>query len=119
MILFLYGEDSFGSSKKLSLIKSKFLSTQDAQNLTTYTAEQLAQIDIHSLFNTQSLWAGARLIIFRDVLADADASLKDQLKEILSGEIDPGVTVIFWETGSFDRRQSLYKLLNQPKVAQE
>src|SRR5689334_18133885 len=111
MILFLFGEDSFSSSQKLSAIKSRFLASQDPQNLATYSADQLEQADLSAIFNTVSLWGGQRLIIFRDILAEGTVSLKDSLKEILSGEIDANLTIIFWETGTFDRRQSLYKLL--------
>ena len=119
MILFLYGEDSYSSWKKLSLIKSRFLASQDAQNLEQYDSDDLESLDLPSIFNLQSLWAGQRLVVFRDVLAEANTSIKDQLKLLLSQELAPGLTVIVWEPSSFDKRQSLYKLLNIPKRAEE
>jgi DNA polymerase III delta subunit len=119
MILFLFGEDSFSSWQKLNLIKDKFLASQDSQNLIEYTANQLEGIDLDSIFNVQSLWAGHRLIIFRDVLAEAKAELKDRLKVLLSADYGTELTIIIWESSTFDKRQALYKMLNVPKRAEE
>jgi len=119
MILFLYGEDSFSSWKKLQVIQKRFLATQDANNLTTFTAHDLESQNLSDIMNAVSLWSGQRLIVLRDVLAEGSAELKDKLQAKLAGEIEPSLTIIVWESSKFDRRQSLYKLLNKPKLAEE
>lgn len=118
MILLLHGEDSFHSWRKLQLIKGRFLSTQDANNLHEYSADQLDSLDFFSLL-VPSLWSGHQLIVIRDLMGLGSAKAKDNCLAAIEKGVDPGSTLIFWESGSFDRRQKLFKQLNQPKCAEE
>lgn len=118
MILLLHGEDSFHSWRKLQTIKERFLTSQDANNLNEYSADQLESQDIGGLL-APSLWSGHRLIVMRDIMGAGSAKLKDTVLAVLEYEPDPNLTLIFWESGSFDHRQKLFKLLNKPKLAEE
>lgn len=118
MILLLHGEDSFHSWRKLQTIKERFLTSQDSNNLHEYSAEQLENQDIMGIL-APSLWSGHRLIVMRDIMGSGTAKLKDAMLVVLEQEPDPLMTLIFWESGSFDHRQKLFKQLNQPKLAEE
>ena len=119
MILLMYGEDSFGSWRKLKIIKERFFASQDRNNFHEVSGESLDATDLPSLLLSQSLWQGHRLIVFRDALSSGSVSAQNQLLEIIKQMSDPSLTVVFWETQKFDKRCQLFKFLNLPKLSEE
>jgi DNA polymerase III delta subunit len=98
MILLLFGEDSFGGWRTLKKIKNRFLSSQDPNNLIELSGEELSPASLDNLLHAQTLFAGHRLIILRDVLGKAPAAVKDALATQLAADLSETTTVIFWET---------------------
>lgn len=119
MNLLIYGEDSFGSWRKLKLIKERFFSSQDQNNFHEISSDVIESVDLTDLLQAQSLWAGHRLIIFREILSGASAQTQSRLLETLKTISDPNLTIVFWETQKFDKRLALFKFLNLPKLSEE
>lgn len=119
MNLLIYGEDSFGSWRKLKLIKERFFSTQDRNNFHEISGDMIESVDLSNLLLSQSLWSGHRLIIFRDILSYASGQIQSSLLEIIKNISDPNLTVVFWETQKFDKRSALFKFLHLPKLSEE
>jgi DNA polymerase-3 subunit delta len=109
MIHFIYGHDTFSSRVRLDTLRADFIS-QGAEvvqlNGHGLTAEQLdRQIFSASLLNPN------RLVILTSGLGEA--GLKDYLVDLLSRPMPSGVTVVFYEPGSPDKRLSLFKLVTK------
>jgi DNA polymerase III delta subunit len=119
MIYFLYGNDSFSSQAKLVAIRQKFLSVHPQTNLLMKTAAELERVNLTDLVAAQTLLGTKQLIIIRDVLSAGSDDLKQRWGVVLRQPLSDDVTLIFHESDTFDRRQSLFKLLNQPGQAQE
>ncbi|MFH0905545.1 MAG: DNA polymerase III subunit delta [bacterium] len=119
MIYLLYGENTYFSKEKLAAIRQKFLATNPPDNLIIRSAHDLSVAGLPELFFAQTLLGGKRLVVIEDALGTASDEVKHELVKILKQAIPDDLTVIFRETGKIDARESLFKLLNQPKQAQE
>ena len=117
MILFFYGDNSYGAWDKVNQIKQRFTSTHPEGEIIDWSIGSAIQIS--SLFESQSLFSSKQLVIMRNVFSEPDANQREQILELLSSPIPEHVTVIVWEAIKVDRRQKLFKLLNQPKLSQE
>ncbi len=119
MILFLFGEDTFRSNEKLTAIKQRFIGVHGADNLFSLDFPSAANEDIYSLIFAPSLFAGHRLLILTNLLAEGNKDVQTKVSELLKQDLPESVTIIFWENKKFDKRQALYKFLNKPKTSQE
>ncbi len=118
MFLFLHGEDSYRSQKKLNEITAKFKEKTDPTgiNINTFYGKDF---DIEK-FNTASSQSGflvtKRLIIVKNLLTSKPKKdLAGQLTELLKNLKGSDNIYIFWEQGSPDKRTALFKLLNKEK----
>ncbi|OGB73589.1 DNA polymerase III subunit delta [candidate division Kazan bacterium RIFCSPHIGHO2_01_FULL_44_14] len=119
MILLLHGEDTYQAKVKLTAIRQKFLSKHPVDNLAMLLGTDLTGYNLRSVLLAQTLLGGPRLVILSDTLSGASAEVKTALVNLLKSGLPEEVTAIFYETQPFDKRQSLFKLLNQPKQAEE
>ncbi len=118
MIYLLYGEDTFSSKAKLEAIKRKFLEKHASDNLAVKQGHELTGADLEGIIFAQTLLGGNRLVILEDVLSGADITVKEKLAQVLAAP-PLEVTIILHESESFDARQKLFKLVNQPGCAQK
>lgn len=119
MIYLLYGPDSFRARQKLAAIRAKFLATQPEFNLTYVASHDIASPEaLDRLIASSTLLGGKRLVIITDLLATGDSSIKEAFAVWAKRGLPDDVTTILYEGLDFDKRQSLFKLLNQPNTAQ-
>lgn len=118
MILFFFGDDSRLTWSKVAQIKAKFISTHPDGEVSEWTPSTNA-LSISGLFLEQSLWSPKKLILLRDVFSQTDATQRQELVDLLSADTPENITVVVWESDKVDKRQKLFKLLNQPGKAQE
>jgi len=119
MILLLHGEDTYQAKAKLTAIQQRFLSKHPTDNLVSLPGTHLNINNLRSVLFAQTLLGGPRLVVLSNVLSETPAEVKTALVDLLKLGLPEDLTVIFYEVKSFDKRQSLFKLLNQPKQAQE
>lgn len=119
MIYLLYGPDTFRTRAKLLSIRDKFLTSQPAFNFIHMTASQLVSADgLLRLLNSATLLGGKRLIVITDLMSLGEAEVKEALITTVRQGLPDDLVVILCENFDFDKRQSLFKLLNRPKTAQ-
>jgi DNA polymerase III subunit delta len=101
MIIFIYGEDTFRSRKKLKELKDKFVREIDpGQNSLTVLDGKNAKVKkIIDCFSARSLLAKKGMTIIENLFLNksgtATAEIFDYLEKIKSGEDDN--IIIFWE----------------------
>ncbi|MEZ4210518.1 MAG: DNA polymerase III subunit delta [Patescibacteria group bacterium] len=117
MILFFYGDNSYSAWDKINQIKHRFISTHPEGQILEWSPDSL--LPISKLFETQSLFSSKQLVVMRNVFSETDAEQREEILELVSSPPPEHVTVIIWESDKVDRRQKLFKLLNQPKLSQE
>ncbi len=98
MIIFLYGEDTFRSQKKLKELEEKFLREVDpsGNSIDKLEGEKLSLPRLQESLSSSSLFVQKRLIIIRNIFANKSesifSSLADYLKSFSSDNI-----IIFWD----------------------
>lgn len=124
MIIFLYGEDEFRSSRKLVEIKKKFLekNPDSASGLFDF-AESETKIDSFLMkLSSGGLFSSKKLAIVKNILrnktAAEDKSLLDFLKKENKGEMED-ITLVFWEKEKIDKKMKLVKFLLEKAKKQE
>jgi len=117
MIIFIYGEDSFRSKRKLKDLRKKYLQKYGDINISVY--EDDFQIDkIKNDISSLPFLADKRLIIFKNLLKTKDKNLKDIILAELEKNTDD-IVLVFYEAGLPDKRESLYKKLSKEKFKEE
>lgn len=118
MIIFLYGEDEFRSIRKLAEIKTKFLQTcKEGGTLFVFdfSEEKIDAAELITKISSGGLFSQKKLVVVKNILAAKSdsgiVSLADYLKK---NKEDKNVILVFWEAGSFDKKNPLAKIL--PKV---
>jgi len=127
MIIFIYGDDTFRSSKKLQEIKDKFKTKVDrtGATITIMDGEDFDLPKLREQLLSPSLFTKQRLIILKNTLAHLVKHKKDQAELVELLDKDRDNTIIFWEDLS-DKdvaksimKSELFKLLRNTKYAQE
>lgn len=125
MIIFLYGEDEFRSSRKLAEIKNKFIEkNKEGGTLFVFDlAEPAVKISEMLLkLSSGGLFSNKKLAIIKNILqnktAAEDREFLDFLKKADKGEIKD-LTLVFWEREKFDKKLKLAKFLLEKAKKQE
>ncbi len=98
MIIFLYGEDTFRSQRKLKELEEKFLREVDpsGNSIDKLEGEKLSLSHLRESLSSSSLFVQKRLIVIRNIFANKSESifspLADYLKNFSSNNI-----IIFWD----------------------
>ncbi len=119
MAYFIYGDDTYRSRQKLKAIKAKYV---DASLGDT----NLAQIDGAKIKGDEiirQLWAmpflaPKRLVIIYDLINQGSKDAQQSVQEFLP-KIPSTTVAIFYEDKKIDKRNALFKALNQPKLSEE
>ena len=122
MIIFLYGEDSFRSTRKLGEIREKFYRDVDPTRTNTHVFDAqdkgVSFENIYGAIGSLGFFSAKRLVIVKNLLARKN--LAREVAEYLSSAppIDD-VILVFWEPGVPDKRSGLWKRLSSEEYAQE
>jgi DNA polymerase-3 subunit delta len=120
MIIFLYGDDTYRSKKKILEIKEKFIKDVDQKGLNILELDgETMTLDIfHSAISPSSLFAKRRLIIVNDFLKNKSKNLKNELLDVLPKYQEDGTIIIFYEKTSKCEGE-FYSYLKKQKFCQE
>lgn len=125
MIIFLYGEDSFRSEKKLAEIKNKFLLKDPAgSGFSLFDLEEKTDMEkIISAMETANLLAPKRLIIVKNIIVAGSETQKENFLEFLKAEKrlqdDKEMVAVFWENSLPKKSGALFKFLAKNAQSQE
>lgn len=113
MLIFLYGEDSYRSRQKLNQIKEK-AKRADPQslNIAILEGEKTKFDQIKKTIETVPFLTRTRLVILENTVLFAKKNLKEKLAEFLKNNKIPKTSiVIFWEGGTPEKGDLLFKIL--------
>lgn len=118
MIIILHGENSFLSQRKLNEIIAQYRAKHKT-GLSFFVFEAgFDFLDFKSAVETVSMFSEKKLIVLKDVLADAVAVL-DYLKEKKIKD-DADTVAVFYESAALDGKDDRIKwLLEKPAMVQE
>lgn len=117
MLYFFYGENTYLLKKKIGQLRERFIREQGDTDISDAKGENLDRASFSNLVFAVPFFSKKRLVIIRNLLLE---NKDDELKKYISKNLDkiPETTVlIFIEMGNPDNRTSLFKHLNQPKIA--
>lgn len=122
MLIFLYGQDSFRSSRKLLEIKKKFLASDPVgSGLSVFdfqdkgSKEKTKLLDV---FGMPNLLAPKRLIIIKNLLSGGSADQQKEVTDFLKFKAtrlseDRDIVAVFWEADMPKKSQALFKFLEK------
>lgn len=120
MIIFLYGEDSFRSSQKVSEIKNKFLNADKfGSGLSAFDYEEKERKgNLLDVLGTPNLLSPKRLVIVKKLIAGGSASEQEETLDFLrkNAELlqkDADLVVVFWEGNQPKKNNALGKFLEK------
>lgn len=125
MIIFLYGEDEFRSSRKLAEIKNKFLEkNKEGGTLFVFdfaeNEEKIGELTLK--LSSGSLFSNKKLAIVKNILRNKAVAegqeFLDFLKKVDKGKIKD-LTLVFWEKEKIDKKLKLAKFLLEKAKKQE
>ncbi|MFA5854425.1 MAG: DNA polymerase III subunit delta [Patescibacteria group bacterium] len=104
MILFLYGEDSYRSKKKLEEIRAKFLRDIDPSglNVTELDGEKAEVSDIQAALASAPFLAKKRLVVVKGAIASAGKKDGEALAELLDRIPEETILVMHERVGVVD-----------------
>jgi DNA polymerase III delta subunit len=131
MIIFLYGDDTFSSRKKLKEIKDKFLREVDSSgnSLVTVEGENISAEKINELVSASSLFARKRMIVVEGLLTGKNKTAVDPILNFLKNnfgsankiksDISSDNILVFWEGLAEEKntKNKLFDFLSQQKFA--
>lgn len=119
MIIFLYGQDTFRSLKKLKELKEKFIKNVEggSLNLADIDGEKLTYADFKKEISTVSFMSLKRMIILKNIISKGRS--KDFQKEIIEFlKKDAGNNenaLVFWEEEKKEK-EALFKFFTELKT---
>lgn len=127
MLIFLYGQDSFRSSRKLLEIKKKFLTSDPVgSGLSVFDFEDKGlkeKTKLLDVFGMPNLLAPKRLIIVKNLLSSGTADQQKEVEEFLKYKAaslseDKDIVAVFWEADAPKKSQALFKFLEKNSKSQ-
>lgn len=100
MIIFLYGEDSFRSRKKLNELKEKFNGEVDpsGNSLTIIDGSQAKLEEINEQISPSSLLSRKRMIVIENIFQTKTPTLFESLLSLLEKKQGSDNVIIFWDS---------------------
>lgn len=125
MIIFLYGEDTYRSRKKLKEFKDKFISDvdPDGSSLVVLDGNTVKLDDVNKAVAAPSLFVRKRMVVIENIFSQKNKQLMDDLSAYLknkfSGTEDENI-IIFWDEtdGNKMGHNTLFKFLAKAKFVQ-
>lgn len=104
MILFLYGEDTYRSKKKLDEIRAKFTRDIDPSglNLQQIDGEKTGVDEIHAAVSAAPFLAKKRMLVLTDAIANAAKKEAEALAELMDAVPEETILVVRERAGAAD-----------------
>lgn len=125
MIIFLYGEDTFRSRKKLKELKEKFLHDVDpsGNSLVELDGTKITLEKINEAAAPQSLFVRKRMIIIENIFKSKSKTLNEQILAFISARertADDNI-LVFWDEdiSAAERKTKLFLFFAKLQFAQE
>jgi len=118
MLIFLYGPDTFRSQKKLEeTIKNYKKANKNGLSLKYFDGENFDLEDLLGETQTNSMFQNKKLLVLKNVFANK--KFKEEFLEHNKKITKVDAIVLFYEAGEIDKRDRLFKLLQENSEVQE
>lgn len=119
MHYFFYGEDNFLIRNKIRAIRSQFLKKASSDlDLIELSGDSVTREALERTLLSVPIFSEKRLVILRNFLSEnKDKELETYFVKLIS-KMAENVVLVIVEFGMPDQRKSIFKKLNQPRVAQ-
>lgn len=118
MLIFLYGQDSYSSQKKLEELILKYKeANKNGLSLIIFDGDNLDFSDLKREFETTSMFKENKLLVIKNIFSNKKFK-EDFLKSADNFFLSEN-SVIFCETGEVDKRESFFKFLSKKSKVQE
>lgn len=122
MIIFLFGPDTFRSTRKLHQIQEKFYHDVDPTGTNTHIFnaknKDVSFENIYDAMRSLGFFSSKRLIIIKNIFSQKMLT-KDMTKYLNTNPTLDDVILLFWESDHLDKRSGLFKRLRAEKYSQE
>jgi len=124
MIIFLYGENTFLSRKKLIELKEKFLREVDptGDSLHFLDGENVDLNKINQTISTQSLFVKKRMVVIRNIFSNKSKTIFETLLEFVKKIEEKNDNIIIFiddSSGGKLKTNKFFKFLSSLKFSQE
>lgn len=123
MIIFLYGQNTFGSRQKLTELKEKYLKEVDASgNSVSFINGETCNIgDIHQVTSTATLFSEKKMLIIENIFANQSKTLTIEVLPYITKLNNSEDVIIFIDNTNSDQLKTnkLFKTLLKQKFVQE
>lgn len=117
-LLFLYGADTYRSFEKLRAIQQRYREKAAGDTNLVTLASDMDSMTFMRHVQALPFLATTRLVIVRNLCLEGQKQLQDAIADLLP-KIPSSTVVLFYESGSPDRRTRLFKLLKTTATATE
>jgi len=119
MIIFLYGPDSYRARKKLEeIIRGYETANKAATNISLWDCSQSDFAELRHALRSQSIFKEKKLVILEHVFSNTQLArdLVEHKRDLLE---EKDHIIVFFEEGDVDKRNALFKYLNEAARTQE
>jgi DNA polymerase-3 subunit delta len=118
MIIFLYGQDNYRSKRKLKELIERYRKIHESGlSLKYLDAQKLSFKELEDELKQTSIFKEKKLLVLMNFFSNAD--FKKNFVKKGKKFIDSDNTILFYESGKIDKRDSLLKFLNKHAKSQE
>lgn len=118
MIYFIFGEDLFRAREALNNIESAFVGKYGDLNVDKLDGDQTKKGLLEAKVQATPFLSDRRLVIIQNLLIDGIKEAKVAAEKLLEA-VPESTVLIFFEEGSPDKRESLFKKLSKLPQCQE
>ena len=124
MIIFLYGENTYNSKKKLKKLKDKFKKDIDftGDSLSVINGENTSIDEINKTTGSASLFSKKRMIIIENIFLNKNKEILGQVYELFKKNKDDNDNIIIFFDKDLDgnkKKTKLFKFLDNQKFTQD
>lgn len=126
MIIFLYGEDTFRSRRKLNELKERFLREVDPSGnaLSMLDGEKITIEKINEAISASSLLSKKRMVVIENLFTNKSKTIFNQVNDYFKNKKETDNIIIFFDSlGGSEKlpkyKSELFKFLTKQKYAQE
>jgi DNA polymerase-3 subunit delta len=112
MFLFLYGDSSFLSRKRLEKIKNDFFikNTSNANSMVFDFDEKISFGELKTAIKAEGLFSSKKIVVVKNMIKSSNKEVQDELVDYLQkNDISQDLTLVFWEEGEPKKNNKLFK----------
>ncbi|MFH1745179.1 MAG: DNA polymerase III subunit delta [bacterium] len=122
MIIFLYGEDTYRSRKKLKEFKEKFIRDVEGggSSFDVINGESATMGELEKILGGTALFSRKKMVVIEKIFSNKNKDLTTKLSEYLKGKKNFEDIIIFWDNISGEKKEKnkLFSFLFKQNITQ-